>query len=372
MSLRKVWIVGLTLCIIVLGASLILQRNILNTAKERWQISEIKRIELKEVYWEALNQHSVEKLEQKIKFRKLTERLDFWIASSHKYQGERNNLSFENKELEKDVIWHSNLQAENYRWAIKLEDENKELKFQLSEISGALIDLQQKLKEVKTLPVVPKLPEVIEIIKPSLEEVIKNTIGSVVHINNVDCGWQGSGVAIASDLILTARHVAEDSERFTITLEDGTIVYATRAISSKKHDLAFIKLDEPVLTPVELGSVQDCNLGQQVFCIGSPYGKMNFNSVTLGIVSGLNRDCDELNYESWEEMDYGWSVAFTTDAAGHPGNSGCPVFTMDGIVRGILVGGHSPVLIYCMPVDLVMDDTEEIELMFVQNYRLAA
>jgi serine protease Do len=109
---------------------------------------------------------------------------------------------------------------------------------------------------------------------------------------------------------------------------------------------------EVILKPARLGSIEGCRLGQQVFVIGSPYGKLHFNSITLGIISGLNRNFDEWMID-YGYPKYGWSVTFTTDAAGHPGNSGCPVFTMDGRVRGILVGGHSPVLIYCVPVDLV-------------------
>lgn len=198
-----------------------------------------------------------------------------------------------------------------------------------------------------------------------LEDCIENTISGVVHITNNTGRWQGSGVAIKPDLIVTARHVVETGEDFTITDNKGNVYQATQALSSKDYDVGFIKLNAPVLTPVEFGSIKDCRLGQQVYVIGSPFGKINFNSVTLGIISGLDRDWDFTNYYTGEK--YGWKVAFTTDSAGHPGNSGCPVFTMDGKVRGILVGGFSPVLICVMPSDLFLSDVEEIERMFTQN-----
>lgn len=202
----------------------------------------------------------------------------------------------------------------------------------------------------------------------SLPDRIEQVSDSVVHIVNETQGLQGSGIAISPDIIMTARHVVEGGEKFVVTLADSNEVIATQAISSKKYDLGFIKFDEFVLKPARLGSIKDCRLGQQVFVIGSPFGKLNFNSVTLGIISGLNRDCD---FVDWYGNDYGWHITFMTDAAGHPGNSGCPVFTTDGVVRGILVGGLSPVLIYCVPVDLVVKDLPLISAMFaMDNYYL--
>lgn len=194
---------------------------------------------------------------------------------------------------------------------------------------------------------------------------IQKTIGSVVQIKNLSQGWQGSGVAWTEDIIVTARHVVEGGTDFEIILNDGIEIRVVKAISSKKYDIGFIKLDEKILKPAKFGTVKETVLGQQIYVIGSPWGEVNFNSVTLGIVSGLNRNQDAI--DPWTGKPYGWEIAFTTDSAGHPGNSGCPVFTMDGVVRGILVGGYSPVLIICMPVDLFINDLEAIQMMFEQQ-----
>jgi S1-C subfamily serine protease len=190
---------------------------------------------------------------------------------------------------------------------------------------------------------------------------IQEVLPSVVHIM---CDrWQGSGVAITEDIVVTARHVIDGLD-YTVTLNDGNDVKGIQAISHKDYDIGFIRVEKKILTPAKFGSVKDCVLGQPVFIIGSPYGEINFNSVTLGIISGLDRDWDELSYSG--EL-YGWKVAFTSDAGAHPGNSGGPVFTMDGIVRGLLVGGYSPVLNCSMPSDLFIGDIEVIKLMFVFN-----
>lgn len=228
----------------------------------------------------------------------------------------------------------------------------------------------------------------------SLPDKIEQVSGSVVHIANKTQGWQGSGVAISPDIIMTARHVVEGGDDFTITLSTGCKVKGNKAICHEKYDIGFIKIDRTCVAkfsehkhsflhnkvfglnhlapikPARLGSIKECRLGQQVFVIGSPYGKLNFNSVTLGIVSGLCRNFDEWVVK-YGYPKHGWSVTFTTDAAGHSGNSGCPIFTMDGKVRGILVGGFSPVLIYCVPVDLVVRDLPLIDAMFaMDNYYL--
>jgi len=190
---------------------------------------------------------------------------------------------------------------------------------------------------------------------------IQEVLPSVVHIM---CDrWQGSGVAISKNIIVTARHVV-DGVNYTITMSNGRKVKGVEAISSKGYDIGFIRVEEAILIPARFGSIKNCVLGQPIFIIGSPYGKINFNNVTLGIISGLNRDWDGLlNYGEH----YGWKIAFTSDAGAHPGNSGGPVFSMDGIVRGLLVGGFSPVLNCSMPSDLFMADIENIKLMFAFN-----
>lgn len=207
-------------------------------------------------------------------------------------------------------------------------------------------------------------------VEVAFTDQIQKSLKGVVHVSCPQ--WQGSGFVIGPRLIATVRHCVEGVEDFLITTHDGHQVRATRAISDKEHDLGFIFVDdltcvagergtvahEVTLNPLPTGSIEDCVLGQSVYVIGSPYGKINFNSLTTGVISGVDRDWSPLGDY------YGWKIAFTVDSAGHPGNSGCPVFTMDGTVRGILVGGLSPVLISVMPCDLFLGDLEMIRLMF--------
>lgn len=244
----------------------------------------------------------------------------------------------------------------------------------LGMVVGALILLPVRMPQTRMIKVETSLV----LPKPlTLPEVAQRVISGVVHIQ---CPrWQGSGFVVGKNTIFTARHCVEGVEDFMITTNDGHKLHATRAISSKKHDFAAICVDDLTcvanergtlthkveLQPLPLGSIKDCVLGQKVFAIGSPYGKMNFNSLTTGIISGIDREWVIIDY--WTGENYGWEVAFTTDSAGHPGNSGCPLFTMDGKVRGLLVGGPSFVLTCVMPCDLFLSDLELIESMFGQD-----
>ena len=209
--------------------------------------------------------------------------------------------------------------------------------------------------------------------EPNFTDQVQESIKGVMHLQAP--GWTGSGFVVGPHLIVTARHCVEGVEDFVLTTHDGHQVRATRAISDKEHDVAFIWVDDleciaeergtaahdVALDPLDLGSIKDCVLGQSVYVIGSPYGEINFNNLTTGIISGIDVDWSPLG-ES-----YGWEVAFTVDSAGHPGNSGCPVFTTDGIVRCILVGGFSPVLISVMPCDIFLFDLDAIRLMFTTD-----
>ncbi len=184
---------------------------------------------------------------------------------------------------------------------------------------------------------------------------IQEVLPSVVHIM---CDrWRGSGVAITEDIIITARHVV-DGPNYTITLNDGTELKGIQAVSHKDYDIGFIKVDESILKPVKFGDIADCRLGQQVFVIGSQFGISNFNSVTLGIISAMQRNKGESR---------GWQVTFQIDAGANPGSSGGPVFNMDGEVIGIVVGAPTRIfagVVYIVPISLI-EDLDVVNLLFL-------
>jgi S1-C subfamily serine protease len=210
-------------------------------------------------------------------------------------------------------------------------------------------------------------------------ELVQISAKGVVHLRMDDHG-HGSGFAVSPRLIVTAKHCVQGVTDFLMTTHTGCQIRSTRAISDKEHDVAFVWVDDlecanenhdhrieyggehaVVLVPLRLGSIKDCRLGQTVYTVGSPFGAANFNAVSLGVISGVGRD--------WSEWGggIGWSVAFTVDSPGAPGNSGGPAFTKDGVVRGVLVGALSPSHVCVMPCDLFIEDLPVVTLMFATD-----
>jgi S1-C subfamily serine protease len=253
------------------------------------------------------------------------------------------------------------------------ESEVKKLSDKVERLEVFMLNTDEDLMDAIDTLMLKPIVEIIPKIKPG-----------VVHIQ---CpAWQGSGFVISPNHIGTARHVVEGVTSFIITTDGGHVLHATRAISSEKYDFAVICIDDLTcqlekdreiacnkvkhkvkLHVLKLGSITECQLGQELITIGSPYGKVNFNSVTLGIIAGLDRDYDPLNDSYYGYNDYGWSVAFQSSSPGFPGSSGCAIFTSDGTVVGVLVGGFNSNLIIAMPSDLFIKDIPTIKQMFVQD-----
>jgi serine protease Do len=142
----------------------------------------------------------------------------------------------------------------------------------------------------------------------------------------------GSGFIIdPSGIIVTNNHVIEGADEITVTLHDGTSLKAKLIGKDEKSDVAVLKVDSPTPLPsVPFADSDTARVGDWVLAIGNPFGLGG--SVTAGIVSARGRDIRQGPYDDFIQ----------TDAAINRGNSGGPLFNMDGQVIGINTAIYSP------------------------------
>ena len=140
---------------------------------------------------------------------------------------------------------------------------------------------------------------------------------------------QGSGVIFQADgLVLTNAHVVEGSQRVVVGLQAGQR-YEGRVVGADPvTDLAVVRLSGSGPWPVApLGNSDALQVGDWAIAVGNPFGLDH--TVTLGIVSSLNRNASKLGITD-KRLDL-----IQTDAAINPGNSGGPLLNADGEVVGI-------------------------------------
>jgi len=135
----------------------------------------------------------------------------------------------------------------------------------------------------------------------------------------------GSGFIIdTSGIVVTNNHVIADADEINVIMNDGTKIKAEIVGIDKKTDLAVLKFKPPKpLTAVKFGDSDKLRLGDWVIAIGNPFSLGG--TVTAGIVSAKNRDISSGPYDSYIQ----------TDAAINRGNSGGPLFNLDGEVIGV-------------------------------------
>lgn len=156
--------------------------------------------------------------------------------------------------------------------------------------------------------------------------------------------------------ILTNRHVAQDKEaHYTVLLSDGSQKEAQVVYRDEKNDIALLKISGQY-SFVELGNSDALKLGQSVFAVGNALGEYS-NSVSVGIISGLNRSIEASNGSQVEKLEN----VIQTDAAINPGNSGGPLVDLNGKVIGVnvatVIGSQN--IGFAIPINAVKNIIEE-------------
>jgi serine protease Do len=142
----------------------------------------------------------------------------------------------------------------------------------------------------------------------------------------------GSGFILdASGIVVTNNHVIDGADEINVILQDNTSIRAELLGTDPRTDIAVlrIKTDKP-LHAVKFGDSDQAQVGDWVVAIGNPFGLGG--SVTAGIVSARGRNIGQGNYDDFIQ----------TDAAINRGNSGGPLFNLQGEVVGINTAIYSP------------------------------
>ena len=170
-------------------------------------------------------------------------------------------------------------------------------------------------------------------------------------------GGVGSGFIMSNDgYIITNHHVVANADTITVTLTDRREFPAQVIGSDELSDVALIKIEASGLRPVKFGDSEEVRVGEWVLAIGSPFG-LEF-SAAAGIVSAKSRNVPSrgpANYVSFIQ----------TDVAINQGNSGGPLFNLDGEVIGInsqilsSTGGSNGIS-FAIPSNMALNVVEQL------------
>jgi serine protease Do len=172
--------------------------------------------------------------------------------------------------------------------------------------------------------------------------------------NNVPTHGLGSGFIVDSNgIILTNAHVVSDADEVIVKLTDKREYKAKVVGIDKLSDVAVLRIDAKDLPTVKIGDPQNARVGEWVIAIGSPFGFEN--TVTAGIISAKSRSLP----------DDGYVPFLQTDVAVNPGNSGGPLFNMNGEVIGVnsqiysRSGGYQG-LSFAIPINVAMNVEQQL------------
>lgn len=144
----------------------------------------------------------------------------------------------------------------------------------------------------------------------------------------------GTGVIVSDNgYIITSSTVVNSGTEISVTLADGQKINAMLVGSDDKIDIAVLKIEAEGLVPAVLGDSENVNIGDEILTIGNPLGPQITNTVTEGIIAGVNNNVTLRNGTTLNLLQ--------TDAKVSAGNTGGALFNLNGEVIGIIIGNIS-------------------------------
>lgn len=174
----------------------------------------------------------------------------------------------------------------------------------------------------------PSIANLVDRVSPSVVNIVVTTEGGETTSEG-----QGSGFVISDKLeVVTNYHVIEGGSFIDIEFNDGRKYPASIIGTDEETDLALLRIDTDEKIPhVNFHNDEDLRIGEWVVAIGNPFGIGQ--STSLGVISAIGRE----KVDSGSYVDY-----IQTDATINRGNSGGPLFNLDGDVVGVNSAIYSP------------------------------
>ena len=174
------------------------------------------------------------------------------------------------------------------------------------------------------------VPAVVAKVRPSVVTILTRGMPAAPSQHGTQSG-SGSGIVIdATGYILTNNHLVEGVTSLVVGLPTGRLTPGRVTARDFLLDLALIKINATDLAPATLNPSATLEIGETVVAIGNPLALKGGSTVTVGVVSALDRSVLTPNGETLYDL-------IQTDAAINPGNSGGPLVDLSGQVVGINV-----------------------------------
>ena len=240
------------------------------------------------------------------------------------------------------LFWTASVQAADYPDFVTL----------VEQYSPAVVSIQTKSEPKEQVRRGhPQLPD-----DSPFNEYFKKFFEQMPDMRSQPQSSVGSGFIISADgYVVTNAHVVEDMDSIVVGLSDRTELPAKVIGKDRRSDIALLKVKTDASLPVvKIGDARQLKVGQWVLAIGSPFGFER--TATQGIISALARSLPSDNYVPFIQ----------TDAAVNPGNSGGPLFNLNGEVIGVnsqiysRSGGYQGVS-FAIPIDVAMEVVEQVK-----------
>ncbi|MEM4677537.1 MAG: trypsin-like peptidase domain-containing protein, partial [Candidatus Korarchaeota archaeon] len=194
-----------------------------------------------------------------------------------------------------------------------------------------------------------KITKAVSHLKESVITVLTARITYDFFLEPVPLRGIGSGFIIHEEgHVITNYHVIAEAEILKAIIPTGEIVDATILGGDPRFDIAILDLKGGGYKAVKLGNSDNLKVGQLVVAVGYPLGLLGEPTVTLGVISALNRTIRAPNI-TLENL-------IQTDAAINPGNSGGPLATIDGDVIGVntAIVPYAQGIGFAIPINIAM------------------